>query len=171
MQDRSDWDGLLDEEERTLPPIRIDEPANKPNNSTDYTVTGRELMRNGGTFKHSGTVHSVYNNFGYAYRLNDNIMTSFEINADVDALRNSAEGNFTGNTYPDGKTIPFDYRLGHTLATFSGRAMVASRIGDMPFGIIVDGVRKSTLTLTKELTFQKYAKLDDSTYTDQLIRN
>ncbi len=29
MQDRSDWDGLLDEEERTLPPIRIDEPANK----------------------------------------------------------------------------------------------------------------------------------------------
>jgi outer membrane protein TolC len=29
MQDRSGWYGLLDEEERTLPPIRIDEPANK----------------------------------------------------------------------------------------------------------------------------------------------
>ncbi|AMF99631.1 TolC family protein [Vibrio harveyi] len=29
MQDRSDWDGLLDEEERVLPPIRIEPPSDK----------------------------------------------------------------------------------------------------------------------------------------------
>ncbi|CAH1226332.1 putative outer membrane protein [Vibrio harveyi] len=29
MQDRSDWDGLLDEEERVLPPIRIEPPLDK----------------------------------------------------------------------------------------------------------------------------------------------
>ncbi|HDM8195375.1 TPA: TolC family protein [Vibrio harveyi] len=29
MQDRSDWDGLLDEEERVLPPIRIEPPSEK----------------------------------------------------------------------------------------------------------------------------------------------
>ncbi|CAE6961056.1 Outer membrane efflux protein [Vibrio sp. B1FIG11] len=29
MQDRSDWDGLLDEEERVLPPLRLDQPSDK----------------------------------------------------------------------------------------------------------------------------------------------
>ncbi len=29
MQDRSDWDGLLDEEERVLPPIRIEPSSDK----------------------------------------------------------------------------------------------------------------------------------------------
>ncbi|MCC8251847.1 TolC family protein [Vibrio campbellii] len=29
MQDRSDWDGLLDEEERVLPPLRLEQPSDK----------------------------------------------------------------------------------------------------------------------------------------------
>ncbi|MCR9908788.1 TolC family protein [Vibrio campbellii] len=29
MQDRSDWDGLLDEEERVLPPLLLEQPSNK----------------------------------------------------------------------------------------------------------------------------------------------
>lgn len=29
MQDRSDWDGLLDEDERVLPPLRIEQPSDK----------------------------------------------------------------------------------------------------------------------------------------------
>ncbi|YCO00905.1 TolC family protein [Vibrio sp. VNB-15] len=29
MQDRSDWDGLLEEDERVLPPLRIEQPSNK----------------------------------------------------------------------------------------------------------------------------------------------
>lgn len=29
MQDRSDWDGLLDEEERVLPPLLLEQPSDK----------------------------------------------------------------------------------------------------------------------------------------------
>jgi len=142
----------------------IDEPANKPNTGTDYTITGVQEMINGGSFEHSGTVHTFFNNFGYAWRLNDRIMANVEFNSDIDALRNSAKGNFTGNTYPDGKTIPFNYYMGHTLGTFSGKAMFATRLRDYPLGLMVEGGMKNSLRLTKELSFDKLMRIDNTTY-------
>jgi len=147
----------------------IDEPANKPNTNVDYTITGVDVMNNGGTFKHSGAVHTFLNNFGYAYQLPSGSMANVEFKSDVDALRNSASGNFTGNTYPDGKTFPFTYAMGHTLGTFTGKAMFASSIRELPFGVMVEGGMKNTLQLSKKLTFSKYSKLSDSVYNEDAL--
>lgn len=147
----------------------IDEPTNKPRTTVDYTTTGMSVSRDGGTFSNTGTSHTINNNFGYALRLNENIMASLSVNSNVDVLWNHAQGDFTGNTYPEGETLPFDYKMGHTLANFSAHAMAGMRMNETALGVSVFASRRNTALLMKELTFSKYEKLTDSTYTDNLI--
>ncbi|MBN1308425.1 MAG: hypothetical protein JXA18_10940 [Chitinispirillaceae bacterium] len=144
----------------------VDEPTNKPDNGTDYSITGVDVIRNGGSFKHSAAIHSAITTIGYAHQLRDNLMTSLEFDYTVDAMRNRAEGNFTGDDYPQGKTLPFNYELRHTFNRLSVRGMLGTTIRDIPFGITIDGGFENTLALKTDLAFAKLTMNPDGTYSD-----
>ncbi len=140
----------------------IDEPANKPTNTrNDYSITGADVVRNGGSFKYSGVIHSINNNVGFARQFQENVMAAVEVDYNVDALRNRAEGTFTGsdtNYYPADSTLPFNYSLRHTMNQLSGRGIFSTMIGDVPFGVKLEAGRETTLILKKELSFSKLTK-------------
>ena len=149
----------------------IDEPEKKPNTHNDYTITGVNVVRNGGDFKHSGTVHTLNNNFGYAWRPAENMMSTFSLDYDVDALRNRASGTFTGSDseyYPDGATLPFEYSMRHTIYRLSMNGMLGMNIADVPVGVMIDGGMENTMALNKDLSFSKLAKNADGTFSDSM---
>jgi hypothetical protein len=150
----------------------IDEPEKKPNTNTDYTITGVDVVRNGGSFKHSGAVHSMNNNLGYAWQPNEKLMASFAWDYNVDALRNRAEGTFTATdpeSYPLDGTLPFEYSMRHTMYQMSIKGALGSSIGNVPIGVKVDGGVENTLALNKDLAFKKLTRNSDGTFTDSMV--
>ncbi|MCX7725762.1 MAG: hypothetical protein N2053_02810 [Chitinispirillaceae bacterium] len=149
----------------------IDEPKNKPNSNNDYTITGVEVVRDGGSFKHSAAIHSITNNIGYAYSLKENFMLSGDIDYNFDIMGNNAEGNFTAYTeyYPEGATLPFSYSLTHLKNRLTGCGIAAFTIKDIPVGIKFKAGFDNTLMLKKDLSFSKLAKNGDGSFTDSLI--
>jgi hypothetical protein len=130
----------------------IDEPENKPN-ATTYTTTGNEEIDGDANFKHSGNIHSSDNALGYAHRSSENLMTSFDLNYDVDGLRNRADGNMTNadnDTY-----IPFEYSLRHTLNDIYLNGMLGFKVREVPVGFRLRFGYENTLALKQELTYTK----------------
>jgi hypothetical protein len=144
----------------------IDEPANKPQTNADYTVTGVDIIDNNASFKHTGSIYTIANNLGYAALLRNNLMANFEFDYNIDAMRNSASGNMTGDaSYRAANgTIPFEYSNRHTLQRLSFQGSVASTYRELPFGIKMSGGFQNTLSLKKELSFSKLKKIDSTTY-------
>jgi hypothetical protein len=144
----------------------IDEPANKPQSSSvDYTVTGVDIIDNNANFKHTGSMQTIGNNFGYACELGNNLAANLEVNYIIDALRNSASGTMTSSeeytkTYHG--TLPFEYSNRHTLNRLSIQGMVGSMYRDIPVGIKVNGGFQNTLSLKKEISFSKLQQLDSA---------
>jgi hypothetical protein len=146
----------------------IDEPASKPTNTNnDYTITGADVVRDGGSFKHTGAVHTFGNSLGYAWQANDRVMASFNVDYRLDALRNYAEGKFTSTNpeyYPSDSLLPFDYSMRHTLNQFMLKGFLGTTLGTIPVGIRIDGGMQNTVALNKELSFSKLAKNPDGTF-------
>lgn len=130
----------------------IDEPANKPN-ATTYTTTGNEEINGQANFQHSGKIHTVDNAIGYAHRFGDNLMANFDLNYDVDGLRNRAEGNMTDSD--NGGYIPFDYSLRHTLNDIYLNSIMGFKVGAVPVGLRLQFGYENTLALKQELTYSK----------------
>ena len=104
----------------------IDEPGNKPD--ATYTTIGTEVADGAASFEHTGSMHTVNNQFGYAHQF-ANVMTSFDVNYGVEAMRNRAQGNFS-HLEPDAQGdnqlvgfIPFDYSNNHMLNNLSLQGM------------------------------------------------
>ncbi|MBN1757101.1 MAG: hypothetical protein JW863_02220 [Chitinispirillaceae bacterium] len=148
----------------------IDEPEKRPNTNTDYTITGVDVVRDGGSFKHSGVVHTINNNIGYTWQPGDNMAASLAWDYDVDARRNRAEGVFTADTpsYPLDATLPFEYSMRHTIYRASLIGMLGTVFRSVPLGIRFDGGVENTLALKKDLTFSKLAKNPDGTFSETM---
>ena len=149
----------------------IDEPEKKPNTTTDYTITGVDVVRDGGSFKHSGSVHALNNNLGYAWRPGENLAASLAWDYDIDARRNRAEGVFTTNdgTYPADATLPFEYSMRHTIYKLSMKGMLGTSIGTVPVGILLDGGVENTMALKKKFAFSKLAMNPDGSYSETMV--
>lgn len=135
----------------------IDEPNNKPD-ATTYTTTGIEEIDGDAFFEHSGKIHSIDNQLGYVHWFRDNFVTNIDINYDVNAMQNDAEGNMSDD--PTGY-IPFVYSLHHTVNDLNIRGIMGFKVREVPVGLKLRFGFENTLSLDQELSYSK----NDRSYT------
>lgn len=130
----------------------IDEPTNKPN-ATTYTTTGNKEIDGDAYFEHSGKIHSIGNQLGYAHWFRENLVTSFDLDYDVDALRNRAEGKLTDED--NISHIPFDYSLRHTINRLYLNGIMGFKVRYIPVGFKLRFGFENTLALKQDFYYTK----------------
>ncbi len=130
----------------------IDEPMNKPNQTT-YTTTGIEEINGDATFEHSGRIHFVDNQIRYVRWFRENLLASFDLNYDVTSMQNEATGNMTDDV--NNGYIPFDYSLHHNLNDIYLRGILGFTVRDNPAGLKLRFAYNNTLTLNQEFIYTK----------------
>ncbi len=134
----------------------IDEPNRKPNPTT-YTVTGIDEIDEGASFEHSGKIHSVDNQIGYTHWFRENFITSIDLNYNVNAMQNRADGSMSSEDSNNVliEYIPFDYSLQHNMNDLSIGSIMGFNLGNIPVGLKLRFEYENTLALKQDFSYTK----------------